>query len=118
LRPWPTAAGVPETRASPAIDIAHRLDRLGATVLAVDPILDDLPEMPGEHVAIDELASRAIDAAVLVTAHDAFRSVDWTAFEREGPDGTRRGIPVVDGRQALDLSETAHRQYTVGRGWS
>ncbi|MUW14926.1 nucleotide sugar dehydrogenase, partial [Halorubrum sp. CBA1125] len=53
-------AGVPETRASPAIDIAHRLDRLGATVLAVDPILDDLPEMPGEHVAIDELASRAI----------------------------------------------------------
>jgi len=110
-------AGVPEMRASPAIDIAHRLDRLGATVLAVDPILDELPEMPGKHVPLDEIERRDLDAAVLVTAHDEFGSIDWTAFERTGPDGGRRGIPVVDGRQALDLSETAHRTYTVGRGW-
>jgi UDP-N-acetyl-D-mannosaminuronic acid dehydrogenase len=110
-------AGVPETRASPAVDIAHRLDRLGATVLAVDPILDALPEMPGEHVSLDEVADRDVDAAVLVTAHDEFDGFDWTAFERAGSDGTRRGIPVVDGRQALDLSGTAHEVYTVGRGW-
>lgn len=110
-------AGVPETRASPAIDVAHRLDRLGATVLAVDPILDALPEMPGEHVPLDDIGGREVDAAVLVTAHDEFDAVDWTAFEREGPDGTRRGITVVDGRQALDLSGTAHDVYTVGRGW-
>nr|WP_249191509.1 nucleotide sugar dehydrogenase [Halorubrum ruber] len=110
-------AGVPETRASPAIDIAHRLDRLGATVLAVDPILDALPEMPGEHVPLDEIAARDVDAAVLVTAHNEFDDFDWTAFERTGPDGERTGIPVVDGRQALDLSATAHDVYTVGRGW-
>lgn len=110
-------AGVPETRASPAIDIAHRLDRLGATVLAVDPILDGLPAMPGEHVPLDEITERELDAAVLVTAHDEFRRIDWGAFERDGSDGSRRGIPVVDGRQALDLSETAHSTYTVGRGW-
>ncbi|CDK40744.1 hypothetical protein BN903_56 [Halorubrum sp. AJ67] len=74
--------------------------------------------MPGERVSLDEITGREVDAAVLVTAHDEFRSIDWTAFEREGPDGTRRGIPVVDGRQALDLSGTAYRVYTVGRGWS
>ncbi|ELZ46326.1 nucleotide sugar dehydrogenase [Halorubrum coriense DSM 10284] len=110
-------AGVPETRASPAVDIARRLDRLGATVLAVDPVLDELPAMPAERVAIDEIPDRDVDAAVLVTAHDEFRRVDWSALEREGADGSRRGVPVVDGRQALDLSETAHDVYTVGRGW-
>lgn len=110
-------AGVPEARASPAIDVAHRLDRLGATVLAVDPVLDELPEMPVERAGIDEITGRDVDAAALVTAHEEFRHVDWRAFEREGPDGSRRGIIVVDGRQALDLSETAHSVYTVGRGW-
>ncbi len=108
-------AGVPETRESPAIDIAHRLSWLGATVLAVDPVLDELPEMPAEHVPLAALESRGIDAAVLVTAHDEFQSIDWDVFE-SGEPGNRRGIPVVDGRQALDLSETAHRQYTIGRG--
>ena len=110
-------AGVPETRASPAVDIAHRLDRLGATVLAVDPVLDELPAMPAERVALGAVTDRDVDAAVLVTAHDEFRRVDWSALEREAPDGSRRGIPIVDGRQALDLSETAHSVYTVGRGW-
>ena len=110
-------AGVPETRASPAIDVAHRLDRLGASVLAVDPILDGLPDMPAEDVALNEITARDLDAAVLITAHEEFGDVDWHAFEREGPDGSRRGITVVDGRQALDLTGTAHTVYTVGRGW-
>ena len=113
-------AGVPETRESPAIDIAHRLSYLGATVLAVDPVLEDLPEMPAEHVSLATLASRDIDAAVLATAHDEFGSIDWSAFESTdgAADGARHGIPVIDGRQALDLSDTAHRQYTIGRGWN
>jgi len=109
-------AGVPETRESPAIDIAHRLAHLGATVLAVDPVLEELPEMPAEHVSLAALESREIDAAVLVTAHEEFQSIDWSAFETTDGDGARRGIPVVDGRQALDLAATAHRQYTIGRG--
>jgi UDP-N-acetyl-D-mannosaminuronic acid dehydrogenase len=111
-------AGIPETRESPAVDIAHRLSRLGATVLAVDPILEELPEMPAEHVSLATLESRDVDAMVLVTAHEEFQSIDWSHFESDdsADAGKRRGIPVIDGRQALDLSDTAHRQYTIGRG--
>ena len=116
-------AGVPETRESPAIGISNRLADLGATVLAVDPLLDELPAMPAEHVHLSALYDRDVDAAVLVTAHDAFDDIDWDAVSASrGPDavGADRhsddGIVVVDGRQALDLSGTRHRQYTIGRG--
>lgn len=116
-------AGVPETRESPAVDIAYQLSNLGGTVLATDPLLDELPEMPGEYVSLPDLESKDIDAAVLVTAHEAFGEIDWDAFITEegaaenGAASDRRGIVVIDGRQALDLSETPHRQYTVGKGW-
>ncbi len=142
-------AGVPETRESPAVDIAYQLSNLGATVLATDPLLEELPEMPGEFVGLSALESRDLDAAVLVTAHEAFAEIDWDAFVTDegattndagavdgeaatnGPgavDGettlsedaattARSGIVVIDGRQALDLSETPHRQYTIGKGW-
>jgi len=132
---------VPETRESPAIDIAERLGELGATVLATDPLLDDPPEMPGEFLSREALESREIDAAILVTAHEAFEEINWDAFaaERnvasngvstdadpvtddtrggsaERPSSEQPGIVVIDGRQALDLSGTPHRQYTIGKG--
>lgn len=106
--------GVPETREAPAIDIARRLTDLGATVLATDPLLDELPDMSAEHVSLSSLETRDLDAAVLVTAYDEFQNIDWKAFESD--DREPPGIVVVDGRQALDLSDTAHRQYTIGRG--
>jgi UDP-N-acetyl-D-mannosaminuronic acid dehydrogenase len=109
--------GVPETRESPAIDIADRLSELGATVLAVDPVLEGLPEMSAEQVDLSTLASKTIDAAVLVTAHEAFEGIDWDALAADGDAPTDDpGIVVVDGRQSLDLTDTPHRQYTIGVG--
>ncbi len=131
---------VPETRESPAIDIAERLAEPGATVLATDPLVDDSPEMPGEFISLEALESREIDAAILVTAHEAYEAINSDAFAAErnaasngvdgdavpATDGNRRGsaerpsdeqpgIVVIDCHQALDLSGTPHRQYTIGK---
>ncbi|MFB6159806.1 MAG: nucleotide sugar dehydrogenase [Haloferacaceae archaeon] len=100
--------GVNETRKSPARPIARRLSRLGATVHGVDPVVDgdgfDLRPTP-----LADVPDLDVDAAVLVTAHEAFDRIDWTAFPP---------LVVVDGRQALDLADTDHRVYTVGQGWN
>ncbi|WP_232702074.1 nucleotide sugar dehydrogenase [Halobacterium wangiae] len=100
-------AGVEETRASPGVDICEHLDERGAEVLAADPLVD-AEGVPAEHVALEELPDRDLDAAVLATAHAEFDAVDWTAFDP---------MVVVDGHDVLDLSGTDHRAYTVGRGW-
>jgi UDP-N-acetyl-D-mannosaminuronic acid dehydrogenase len=101
-------AGVRETRASPGIDICEELADRGADVLAADPLVD-AEGVPATDVAIEELPDHAPDAAVLATAHEAFDAVDWDAM----PPAV-----VVDSRDVLALSDTDHRQYTVGRGWS
>ncbi|SNZ16967.1 UDP-N-acetyl-D-mannosaminuronic acid dehydrogenase [Natronoarchaeum philippinense] len=101
-------AGVEETRASPAIPITERLEELGAEVVTVDPMLDDADGFAGRQIPIGAIHEQDADAAVLVTAHEEFEAIDWAAFERS--------LVVVDGQQALDLSETPHRQYTIGVG--
>ncbi|WP_255171688.1 nucleotide sugar dehydrogenase [Natrononativus amylolyticus] len=96
--------GVAETRAAPALQVVSRLRELGATVYGVDPLVD--PEAYGAHaLEIDELASRPLDAAVLVTPHEEFERIDWDALEQ---------LVVVDGRDALDLEDSHHRTYTLG----
>ncbi|MFW5937988.1 MAG: UDP binding domain-containing protein, partial [Halanaeroarchaeum sp.] len=100
-------AGVRETRASPGIDICETLAERGATVLAADPLVNG-DGLAATDVDVDDLPERAPDAVVLATAHQEFDAVDWDAI----PPAV-----VVDGRDALDLRETDHRQYTVGRGW-
>ncbi|MFC3476454.1 nucleotide sugar dehydrogenase [Halobacterium litoreum] len=100
-------AGVAETRASPGIDVCERLAERNATVYAADPLVD-AEGVPAEDVAIADLPETDLDAAVLATAHEEFEDIDWPAFDP---------LVVVDGRDALDLSATDHRQYTVGRGW-
>ncbi|WP_256394082.1 nucleotide sugar dehydrogenase [Natronoarchaeum rubrum] len=101
-------AGVEETRASPAIPITERLEDLDAEVLTVDPMLDDTEEFAGRQISLDAIHEQDADAAVLVTAHEDFEDIDWSAFARS--------LVVVDGQQTLDLSETPHRQYTIGVG--
>ena len=101
--------GVEETRASPAIAITEHLSALGADVVGVDPMLDDASEFACEQVEQAELAELDLDAAVLVTPHEDFEAVDWTAFDP---------LVVVDGRDALDLSDTDHRVYTIGSGFT
>jgi UDP-N-acetyl-D-mannosaminuronic acid dehydrogenase len=101
-------AGVEETRASPAIPITERLEDLGAEVLTVDPMLSDADEFAGRQIPLDAIYEQDADAAVLVTAHEDFEGIDWSAFDRS--------LAVVDGQQTLNLSETPHRQYTIGVG--
>jgi len=55
-------------------------------------------------VTIEELSDEAFDAAVIVTPHEAFDRIDWGGLEP---------MVVIDGRDAVDLSETPHREYDL-----
>ncbi|ELY86265.1 nucleotide sugar dehydrogenase [Natrinema altunense] len=95
--------GVEETRASPALEFIDVLSERGADVAGVDPLVDPA-DYGARPVAIDGLATESFDAAVIVTPHAAFDRIDWAALEP---------MAVVDGRDAVDLSETAHREYDL-----
>ncbi len=100
--------GVAETRATPARPIVDELEDRGATVVAVDPMVDALPGTDVDVVDPAAVADTDLDGAVLVTAHDAFDGIDWTAFAE--------ALAVVDGRDALSLGDSRHHVYTIGRG--
>ncbi|WP_410767556.1 nucleotide sugar dehydrogenase [Haloferax sp. DFSO60] len=99
--------GVAETRATPAAGVIEMLSDLGATVLAVDPMLDDgvIASFGATPVALDSLATHDIDGMVLVTPHEEFDTIDWAAFD---------DLVVIDGRGTL--GDIGHRVYTVGSG--
>jgi UDP-N-acetyl-D-mannosaminuronic acid dehydrogenase len=95
-------AGVEETRASPAIGVIDALEAAGADVAAVDPLVD--PAAFGARpVTVSALPEESFDGAIVVTPHAEFEAIAWAELEP---------MVVVDGRDALDLSGTAHRQYT------
>ncbi|SEV82501.1 nucleotide sugar dehydrogenase [Natrinema salifodinae] len=95
--------GVEETRASPALGIIDALDERGADVAGVDPLVDPA-DYGARPVAIDGLADESFDAAVVVTPHEEFDRIDWASLE---------SMVVVDGRDAVDLAETDHREYDL-----
>ncbi len=97
--------GVEEIRATPARPICTDLSERGAEVFAVDPMLDDAEGFDATKLGFDALAEHEFDAAILVTDHDEFTGLDWAGFDP---------MVVVDGRNALDLSWTDHRVYTIG----
>jgi UDP-N-acetyl-D-mannosaminuronic acid dehydrogenase len=70
--------------------------------------LVDADGVPAKDVRVEDLQVLDLDAAVVATAHDEFDAVDWRAFAP---------MVVVDGRDAVDLDDTDHRHYVVGRGW-
>ncbi|ELY49489.1 nucleotide sugar dehydrogenase [Natronorubrum sulfidifaciens] len=96
--------GVEETRASPALGVIDELTARDAAVAGVDPLVDPA-EYGARAVEIDDLAAESFDAAVIVTPHQAFDRIPWADLEP---------MVVVDGRDAVDLSETPHRVYTLG----
>jgi UDP-N-acetyl-D-mannosaminuronic acid dehydrogenase len=100
-------AGVPETRASPARGVAEGLSERGVSVVAVVVDIDDDEEFAATLAPLDGIEDRSFDAAVLVTAHEEFEGIDWSAFDP---------MPVVDTRDAIDGADGGHRVYTVGRG--
>lgn len=73
---------VAETRKSPAIDLAATLTRFGATVVGVDPLVEDVSAFDDVYLTgLDHVHEMDLDAVVLVSAHDAFEGVDWSAFD-------------------------------------
>ncbi|ELY87890.1 nucleotide sugar dehydrogenase [Natrialba hulunbeirensis JCM 10989] len=98
--------GVEETRASPAIGVIEQLRDRGADVSGVDPLVDPA-EYGAQPCSIDAFESASVDAAVVVTPHEEFDDIDWSALEP---------TVVIDGRDALDrgvLESAGHRVYTL-----
>ncbi|MFC7045295.1 nucleotide sugar dehydrogenase [Halobacteriaceae archaeon GCM10025711] len=92
--------GVAETRATPALPIVDHLSDAGATVTAVDPLLDDYSEFldAGADAAEGYVTREGVyDAVVLVTAHETFDDLDVEALGRDGDES----LVLVDGRQAM-----------------
>lgn len=106
---------VAETRKSPAIELAKTLSGFGATVVGVDPHVDEAPEFDDIYLAgLDHVQEMDLDGVVLVTDHDAFDEFDWAAFESP--------LVVLDSRDSLDPSTDpavgTHHVATLGRSSS
>ncbi len=99
--------GVAETRESPALPIIDRLIEAGVDVVAIDPVLDGVPDRDVPLVSVEALSDMDLDGAILVTAHPEFERLDWDTLPE---------LVVVDGRNVLDLENTEHAVYTVGKG--
>lgn len=98
---------IDETRASPARRIDSALAERGSTTFVVDPVCSDMSPFAASPATLEELSELELDAVVLVTAHSEFSAFDWT---------TAPELLVVDTQDALELEETNHNVYTIGRG--
>ena len=108
-------ANIEELRNTPALPVARFLREAGASVVGVDPMLDDWSDAPPDHelagierCAVDDMYDAAADAVVLVTPHDEFAGADWAAFD----------APVLDGRGAIDAASTEAPVYLIGGRWT
>ncbi|MCL9814033.1 nucleotide sugar dehydrogenase [Natranaeroarchaeum aerophilus] len=91
---------VGETRAAPAIELSDTLARFGATVVGVDPLVEDTSAFENIYFAgVDHVREMDLDAVVVVTDHDVFDEFDWSAFDPP--------LVVLDGRGCLDGSTDA-----------
>ncbi len=85
-----------DTRDSPAIEIIHRLQALGAKVVAFDPAIDN--DIAGIEVAADPYeAARDAECLVVLTEWDDFK---WYDLDQVAEAMTSRR--VVDARNLLD----------------
>lgn len=98
-------AGVAETRASPAIGVTETLSANGAAVDIVDPLLDSFDEFEATPVELADGYHNEYDGIILVTAHEPFADIEWTAFDNP---------IVVDTRGVLDPDVVGHQLYTIG----
>ncbi|WP_135364031.1 nucleotide sugar dehydrogenase [Halosimplex halophilum] len=99
--------GVDETRASPGVDVAELLADRADRVYAVDPVCTDSPPAGVERVSLDDIGARELDLVVVATAHEAFESVPWAAFD---------DLVVLDGRRQLDPENVPHPVARLGDG--
>ncbi len=110
---WSYKPEVGDPRETPAEPLAAALQAKNVHVAAWDPHLDDV-ELPGFVEVISDLAhAENFDLAVLVTAHEACLSLDWSSLL-----GRMRHNLVYDGRRVLDLealSALGWQVHAVGR---
>lgn len=98
--------GVDELRNSPAHEVIEGLARRGATVDACDPVATDLSAFAATPVSMSTAADGSYDAVIVVTPHEAFSAFDWDRLQPTA---------VIDCHDAIDVSGTDHREYTLGR---
>ena len=87
-----------DTRESPALDIARRLEALGADVIITDPAAGPVLLARDPDAPIAQNAHEAVkgsDATLLLTEWDVFKSLDPNSLE------PKRKI-IIDGRNAID----------------
>ncbi|MDJ0961903.1 MAG: UDP-glucose/GDP-mannose dehydrogenase family protein [Acidimicrobiia bacterium] len=90
--------GTDDTRDSPAVGIARKLQQLGAVVTAHDPVVVDLPGASALRIAADHTtAIDRADAVVLVTEWPQYQTLDFTEVA-----AAMAGTLLIDGRNALD----------------
>ena len=110
---WSYKAEVGDPRETPAEPLSEALQNKSISVAAYDPHLKagDFPE--GIEVVTDIDSAEGYDLAVLVTAHEACKELDWAGL------ATRMRNPIMyDGRRVLDLNEleaSGWQTHAVGR---
>lgn len=108
-------ADTDDLRDAPAVDIARLLIEGGAEVVAHDPLVRRLPEIPSVSVLPSARdAMTGVDAVVLVTDWGEYADLDWSSIRAD-----MRGCVVVDGRNALDSEEMSRLGFSyvgIGRG--
>ena len=105
---WSYKAEVGDPRETPAEPLTESLQGKDITVGAYDPHLDasDFPE--GVEVVTDIDSAAGFDLAVLVTAHEACKEIDWASL------ASRMRNPILyDGRRVLDLDDIASKGWQV-----
>jgi nucleotide sugar dehydrogenase len=110
---WSYKAEVGDPRETPAEPLTEALQSKDIAIAAYDPHLspEDFPE--GVEVVTDIDSAEGYDLAVLVTAHEACKDIDWAGL------ASRMRNPIMyDGRRVLDLAELeaqGWQTHAVGR---
>ncbi|WP_281194365.1 nucleotide sugar dehydrogenase [Halorubrum sp. F4] len=102
--------GVKEIRASPSIPITQELSTSGATVYAVDPMLDTFDAFDAQPIEQEEIYDIGADAIILVTPHEEFETIRWEELD-EDPDELS---VLVDGRATISDLDLDSWTYTIG----
>lgn len=90
---------------APAVPVTTGLDDRGATVLGVDPEIDDFDPFAVDPATLGALPDRTVDAVVVLEDRSAFHDLDWSAIDAS---------VVVDAADAVGTVPC--RRYVLGRG--
>ncbi|MGH9060885.1 MAG: UDP-glucose dehydrogenase family protein, partial [Acidimicrobiales bacterium] len=90
--------GTDDLRDSPAVDVARRLLQRGVFVVAYDPVVRHVPDLPEIRMSSDAYqAAKGADAVVLATEWPEFSDLDLTRLR-----DLSRGDLFFDGRNLFD----------------